>query len=360
MNCQQMSNSIQITSTTSSKTTPQLDLRSVRCDNMSTPDDPVLRTSGEVPTAWRFTATLLGVSDGVYQISLNNVSASGNANVTTRSHDHFLLRVGQNDNPMVFPSANYTSNLLYKEADGSLFVSHKAAGADMFRYSLNFGTTYSDWELYPSGSNPKSKLDQKIWSGTELQDWEGEHVIVQYWSRLVGSSDHVQHADLDIGTDQRQFPHAFLEGAFNQYGFDRGIANQMRMSLNNTWSFDFVQDLPAQVSLNVWGINPDDQPDKTRVYGDIDGDYVLDRIPPYSLINNVINITDSPPSPFLSWRLSVNDADFRYQLTPIGSRWNQLILYILLWTVPIVSGAIAIWIFMKSFYSKWSSPVIPR
>jgi len=350
MNCQQITNALQINSTTSDNQTSKVDINSVRCSNSSASDNVTLSSSGTVNTAWSYTATLIDVSDGIHQISLNNISTAADGNGTTNSHDHFLLRVGQSDNPVVFPSANYSSNMLFKSSNNSLYVSHKAAGADLFRYSSNFGTTYSEWEDYPNGENPTTILAPKIWSGTKLQDWKGEHVIVQYWNRLVGSSDHVQLADLGIGSLQRQFPHAFLEGTFNQHGFDNGFANQMQMDTNNTWSFDFLHEWPAQVSVNLWGINPDDEPDQTRLYGDVDGDYVLDRIPPMSLINNVINITDPPPSPFLGWKIVLNDADYRYQLIPIGSRWNQLALYILLWLVPIMAGAAAIWAFMKSFY----------
>lgn len=46
----------------------------------------------------------------------------------------------------------------------------------------------------------------------------------------------------------------------------------------------------------------------------------------------------------------LNDADLRYQLIPIGSRWTQLALYIVLWLVPIITGATGVWVFMKSFY----------
>lgn len=351
MDCRQITDILQINSTTSDSSTPQLDVSSVHCMNISNSNNTLSSMSGTVNTTWSFAATLIDVSDGVHQISVNNISTAADADSTTNSNDHFFLRVGQSDNPMVFPnSANYSYNMLFKDAENNLYVSHKAAGADMFRYSLNFGTTYSDWEDYGDGANPNTTLAPKVWSGTKLQDWNGEHVIVQYWNRLVGSSDHVQHADLGIGSNQRQFPHAFLEGVFNHHGFDEGVANQMQMKSANVWLFDFVQEWPAQVSVNIWGINPDGQPDQTKVYGDIDGDYVLDRIPPYSLINNVINISDPPPSPFLGWRLTLNDADYRFQLTPIGSRWNQLALYILLWLIPILMGAAAVWLFVQSFY----------
>lgn len=351
MDCQQITRLLQINSTTFDSTTPQLDANSVHCSNITNSDNTLSSLSGTTNATWSFAATLVDVSDGIHQISINNISVAADGGATTNSNDHFLLRVGQSDNPMVFPaSANYSYDMLFKDAENNLYVSHKAAGADMFRYSLNFGTTYSDWENYGNGANPNTTLAPKVWSGTKLQDWNGEHVIVQYWNRLVGSSDHVQHADLGTGSRQRQFPHAFLEGVFNQHGYDEGVANQMQMRNDNIWAFDFVQEWPAQVSVNLWGINPDGQPDQTRVYGDIDGDHVLDRIPPYSLINNVINITDPPPSPFLGWRLTLNDADYRYQLTPIGSRWNQLALYILLWLIPILTGAAAVWAFVKSFY----------
>lgn len=351
MSCQEVTSTLQINSTTSDRSTPLLDVNSVRCTNISKSDYTFSSLSGMTETTWSFAATLINVADGIHRISVHNISTAADGDTATNSIDHFLLRIGQSDNPMVFPtSANYSYDMLFKDAHDSLYISHKAAGADMFRYSLNFGTTYSGWEDYSHGENPNTTLASKIWSGTKLQEWDGEHVTVQYWSRLVGSSDHVQHADLGIGSRKRQFPHVFLEGVFNQHGYDEGFANQMQMNDDSVWTLNFLLEWPAQVSVNLWGINPDGQPDRTRVYGDIDGDYVLDRIPPFSLINNVINITEPPPSPFLGWRIALNDADYRFQLTPIGSRWNQFAVYILLWLIPVLTGAAAVWAFVRSFY----------
>lgn len=350
MDCQQIASSLQINSTTSENKTPRIDVGSIHCDNVSSYYNATSSFSGAVDTAWSFTAMLINVADGIHQISINNVSTTADRNVTTNSHDHFLLRVGQSDNPMVFPFANYSSDVLFKDVDESLYVVHRAAGADLFRYSLDFGTTYSNWEEYPDSTVATSTLAPRLWSGTKLQEWTGEHVILQYWSGLAGSSDHVQSADIGIGSLRRQFPHVFLDGTFNQHGFDGGFANQMQMKTDYIWTYDLLYEWPAQVSLNIWGVNPDGKPDQTRVYGDIDGDSILDRIPPYSLISNVINITDSPPSPFVGWQIALNDADYRFQLIPIGSRWHQLIMYIFLWFIPILTGATAIWAFMKSFY----------
>lgn len=348
MSCQQITETLQINSTTSNGQVARLDPNSVQCKNVSSAEEDRTAWSGQVDTTWTFVGTLENVADGIHQVTLNNISTS-DGSASTKSVDHFLLRVGAPNNPIVFPgSGNYSSSLLFANPDKSLYIAHNAAGADTFRYSLNFGTTYTDWLPYGSGAN--TTLAPKVWSGTQAQDWEGEHVIVQYWSQLAGSSDHIQHGDVNFNRPRR-FPHVSLQGVFNQYGFDAGFANIMKLGLDSIWRFNFMTEWPAQTALNIWGINPDGQPDQTGVYGDIDGDSVLDRIPPLSLIQNLINITESPPSPYLSWQIALNDGNLRYQLIPVGNRWVQLAMYVLLWLIPIISGVAGVVIFMKSFYS---------
>ena len=351
MDCDQITKTLYINSTTADNETAILNSSSVQCKNLSSAEVDPNPWSGGASTAWMFVANLTNVSDGVHQVTISNISAA-DGKTSTKSVDHFLLRVGQADNPIIFPkSANYSSSLLFQDPNGTLTIAHNAPGADQFRYSLNFETTYSDWEDYPSSGN--TTLPPKVWSGTKLQAWSGEHIVVQYWSRLAGSSDHVQHGDVATGTTvtPRRFPHFFLHGIFNQYGFDAGFPNEMvQDAKDKLWKFNFMGEWPVQVALNVWGMNPDGQPDQTRVYGDIDGDFVLDRIPPLSLINNVINITDSPPSPYLANQIALDDGSMRFQIIPVGNRWAQMVLYILLWLVPVLSGATGIWLFVKSFY----------
>ncbi len=52
------------------------------------------------------------------------------------------------------------------------------------------------------------------------------------------------------------------------------------------------------ISSDEWGINPDGFPDQTGVFGDADGDGVLDRMPPSALAATVIDMTAAPPMPF--------------------------------------------------------------
>ena len=251
---------------------------------------------------------------------------------------------------MVFPiSANYTTSLLYKHStSGDLYITPKAAGAEKFRYSLNWGSSYSDWLDY---SDANTTLTAQAWSGTESQSWSGEHVILNYWSSMTGSSDHVQHADLDWGSlPPRRWPHAFIQGSWNQYGYDQGLENEMSQTSDGLWNFNLNAEWPTDMIINVWGMNPDGLPDKSQAFGDVDGDNVLDLVPPNSLSTNVINMSTVPSIRYLGYRIIVNDANYRYQIEPAGSVLIQAYISVILAVVPLLTGILGIWAFKKSFY----------
>ena len=244
MDCDSITSSIFVTSTTEADAQAFIEDSSVKCSAYNTTAALV----GVRTTAFRFEADLIGVHHGIHRISLKNVTSSNGS--PTGSVDHFLLRLGSFENPMVYPkAANYSSSLLRKDSDGNLIVTHNAAGADRWRYSLNFQTSYSDWLPYSGGN---STLTAQPWSGTSKQAWNGEHVVVQYWSSLAGSSDHFQHGDGDPQATPRRVPNLFLEGEFNQYGYDAGLPNQFALRDNNTWAVDFMDEWPTSVSLNQW------------------------------------------------------------------------------------------------------------
>jgi alpha-1,3-glucan synthase len=171
--------------------------------------------------------------------------------MSTGSVDKFIFRVGQPENPIVFPmQANYSLSLLHQDANGSLYVSHKAAGADSWRYSLDW-TTYSDWIPYTGGNS--TLLNAKNWTGTKLQAWTGEHVILQYYNQLSGSSDYFQHGDLstgDVPGTPRRMPHLFAQGPFNQYGYDAGLNNEFEQGSDGIWRWNFMTEWPAILQLS--------------------------------------------------------------------------------------------------------------
>jgi alpha-1,3-glucan synthase len=347
MDCDDVTKAINITSKTESGATAQIDLSTVKCYPLTPEEAWRAPFVGSIASAWKWNATLTNLADGVHKITLRNATTDDGGS-HTNTIDNFLLRVGKPDNPIVFPTTgNYSQSLLSSDDTGSLWITHRAPGADKYRYSLSFGSTWSDWTAYQPG---KATLNaSQYWDGTPQQAWEGHHVIVQYWSQLLGSSSFVQHGD-DKYDGQRFFPHMWANGKFNQYGYDGGYKNALARTQDGLLEWHYMDEWPGQVQLNVWGMNPDGQPDQTYTYGDIDGDFVLDRLAPSLMVPNVINVTHPPPFPYLSYKMVVRDADITYQLVPQGDARVQLAFFVLMWIMPIGTGLLAVFVFVGAFY----------
>ncbi|KAJ5420316.1 hypothetical protein N7465_002835 [Penicillium sp. CMV-2018d] len=346
MNCDSVTDSITFTSSTESGKIPVLNSNSVKCAKI--PAMIQTNWTAEIPSVWKWTANLTGVYNGVHKLTVTNVTNTDKSD-STHAVDHFLFRIGQIDNPMVFNTANYSSSLLHKKENGDLFLQHHAAGADKYRYSTNWASSFSNWIDYKGGNDTIAKLP---WSGTKDQEWEGEHVRVEYWSRLTGSSDYVQQGDADWDHPvSRRFPHAFFNGPYNQYGFDAGLDNRIRLDKRTgVWSYHFTSEWPAVGQLNMWGINPDGKPDQTWVLGDLDNDTILDRSPPSALSATLINITLAPAKGYLSHKLYFDDGSLRFWLDPVGPQSTQIAMFVLFWIIPFITAVGCVYIFMKSFY----------
>jgi len=285
----------------------------------------------------------------VHTVTVRNTSTVG-GKFYTAATDHFLFRIGKQDNPVIFPrTANYTLGLLHME-NGRFYISQKAAGADLFRYSTNWGSSWSAWQTYHGGN---VTIDRQFWSGTKRQAWKAEHIIMQYWSEPAGSSDHIQHAGFGLPSDSpvsRQFPHLFLHGPFNLYRYDAGVKNEMKLLKDGKGKIDFMAEWPTKFYFNVWGINRDGKPDSTFVYGDINKDGVLDRMPPSSLAESIVNVTATPPKGYLSYRIILDDGTYNYRMILAGSTPVQIAIFALLFAVPVLTGFFAVWSFMAGFY----------
>jgi alpha-1,3-glucan synthase len=357
MNCDSVRDGISFDSTTDSGEQIELDGTDISCEVIESPIAEVNFT-GPMPSHWRFSANLRNVYDGVHTITLDNI-ANEEGNASTGTRDTFMFRIGQESNPMVFPKlANYSSTLLFKRENknleettqgNDLYVMHKGAGADKWRFSMSFGTVWSDWLDYVPGNQ---SLHDQTWTGLASQMWEGEHVRIQYWSKKTGSSDHIVEGDIH-GSEYpvRRYPHFFIHGSFNQYGFDQGLENRMTQMDNGSWIFDFMAEWPTQFQLNVWGMADDGQPDLSIAMGDINNDTLVDRFSPRSLQPPVTNITNlGPETPYLAWRILFNDGTMQYFLVPVGSRWVQLVIWILLAIIPPTTAVLFVWMYISAFY----------
>lgn len=248
MDCDSVSNGISLQSKTESGLVPRVLNGTVQCSAIENGANSSL--VGGIPSKWSWSATLTDVANGVHRVTVNNVTTIDGLK-STKAKDHFLFRIGQADNPIVFPlTANYSSTLLTQNDAGSLVLNHAAAGADLYRYSTNFGTSFSEWTAYGGGSQA---IEKQSWSGTSAQKWDGDHVRVEYFSRFAGSSAHVQQADLH--TKARRFPMMHLNGPYNSYGFDAGLDNKFKLKNDNEWSIHWQTEWSKSGSIgqiNVW------------------------------------------------------------------------------------------------------------
>ncbi len=122
----------------------------------------------------------------------------------------------------------------------------------------------------------------------------------------------------------------------------------MRLNSEGVWTFNLLAEWPVTFQANEWGIDPDGQQDESGIYGDLDKDGVLDQLPPSSLTPANLALNGTPSSPFLTWHLEINDGTLKYEFTPAGNRWHQLIMFILMWIIPVLSGSLAIWGYLRS------------
>jgi alpha-1,3-glucan synthase len=162
------------------------------------------------------------------------------------------------------------------------------------------------------------------------------------WSQAALSVSAVVHADHDYSGMQRRVPQFLARGPFNNWGFDQGIPSLMTQNADGQWELEIMANWPAFVQLNVWGFDD-------FYYGDTDGDGVLDRLPPNTDAPNYLNMS-APPHPHLAWSLIVDDSTMTWTLQPRGQSSVGAIMYSLLLSIPLITGTLAVVIFMWSFY----------
>lgn len=86
MDCDQISSTLQFNSTTENGDVPQLDTSSVQCTNVSALWADHAPWCGAVDTTFIYAAKMVNVSDGIHQISVNNISIANGTASTGVSH----------------------------------------------------------------------------------------------------------------------------------------------------------------------------------------------------------------------------------------------------------------------------------
>ncbi|KAF8197459.1 modular protein with glycoside hydrolase family 13 and glycosyltransferase family 5 domains [Pholiota molesta] len=231
--------------------------------------------SGVASSTFAWFGTLTNVPDGVLTITVNNPPSADGTN-STNTVDHFLLRKGAANNVMVFTENDYDTNSSFTLTGDSYTFTHRAYGADMFRYSWNFGQNWTDWANWEDVTTiNKSSSRTLICSGREII------------SRLESSNlsaAHMIHADYGWSGMPRRVPQFLTRGPFNNWGFDSGISNLMTQNSDGLWELEIMATWPTYVQLNVWGFDD-------YFYGDSDGDGAVVGIIMYALLLAIPLIT---------------------------------------------------------------------
>lgn len=76
MDCDQITNTILINSTTANGDVPRVDTSSAQCSNLSAAESNHSPWCGGVDTTFIYAANLVNVSDGIHQISVKNITTA--------------------------------------------------------------------------------------------------------------------------------------------------------------------------------------------------------------------------------------------------------------------------------------------
>lgn len=205
MNCTSLIESISVEGRTNSSVQVAIDPDTIECGSIQEKDRLPTELPSQPQGIWHLSATLRDLEDGVYRLTVNNASDHAGS-LRTMAKDHFLFRIGKINNPVIFPlKANYTSDLLIKDRNGDLAILHKASGADKFRYSMNWGQSYSTWDFYNGGETP---VNRSLMANKSEKTWDGEHVIVEYCRsyclrRYCWTSSAPKHSRINANGEKR-------------------------------------------------------------------------------------------------------------------------------------------------------------
>ncbi|KIK62208.1 hypothetical protein GYMLUDRAFT_553156 [Collybiopsis luxurians FD-317 M1] len=101
-------------------------------------DEGTWTIPGAAQTVYVWNATVVDFPDGVLVLTVDNpLLVSG-------AVDHLLLRKGRSGNVMVF---HYNNSALTFE-NGEYMFTHSEDEADLFRYSMDFGLTWTNWSAW--------------------------------------------------------------------------------------------------------------------------------------------------------------------------------------------------------------------
>lgn len=141
-----------------------------------------------------------------------------------------------------------------------------------------------------------------------------------------------------------------VHGGFDQNGLDSGIPRNMKEAGDGLWQYDLLTELPSFFQVDIQRANENSQFDLAPEPGDLQTLSALNSISTVPLWNSVVSLDSYPMSPHKGFRIIVNETAKQYSISAMGSRGYQITIYLLLGTLPLLTGFASIRIYLYAFY----------
>ena len=159
---------------------------------------------------------------------------------------------------MVFPEDEYDSSS-FGFSDGRYTFTHKAYGADMFRYSWNFGMNWTTWKNWED----TTYIEPNVFT-TSDNWWDGDHIMVQcmlYFLLVLvtkcskptrlESSHNVSRSgssrQLQLRWRETTCTPILGSGPIQQLGLRQGITSEMKHNADGKWELKIMASWPTYV-----------------------------------------------------------------------------------------------------------------
>lgn len=177
-------------------------------------------------------------------------------------------------------------------------------------------------------------------------------VLLALVTCISSLNGNLSSGNLDLRQSQKVSNAVFyIHGVFDEFDRDSGVPNTMKKDDQGLWQYDLMTELSPSFQVRIRRVNKNNVPDLSRKLEELHNLTVPGYLSPPPLLETIVNVDGYPPSPNLAYRITVNDTNQRYYLSPVGSRQNQIVMYFFLGVVPILTGFASIRIYLYAFYA---------
>lgn len=177
-------------------------------------------------------------------------------------------------------------------------------------------------------------------------------VLLALVTCISSLNDSLSSGNPDLRQSQSLSDAVFIiHGAFDEFDRDSGVPNTMKKDDQGLWQYDLMTEFSPSFQVRIQRVNKNNVPGLSRKLQELHNLTAPGYLSPPPLLETIVNVDGYPPSPNLAYRITVNDTNQRYYISSVGSRQNQVVMYLFLGVVPVVTGLASIRIYLYAFYA---------